>query len=204
MNILFLKQKRRRKGGSGFTLIETLVAILILVMTMAALFTLAAGGFFSARYARNQIVGGNLLQESLETVRNSRDTAFLNGVSWSDWQAGYNVDASGSPQDLSSGTRGCFTQTGCSVDPYASPNAYACNGDCPAMTFYPGSGFYGYQRTYPSIVTAGAYATTYVRKIVFTPTSNPDQLIVTGTITWLNGNANASLSQSILITNWHS
>lgn len=64
------------KKQQGFTLIETLIAVFILTLTIGGLLTLAANGYFSVRYARNQIVANNLLQESLEYIRNSRDLLF--------------------------------------------------------------------------------------------------------------------------------
>jgi Tfp pilus assembly protein PilV len=198
------KRHKRISSSAGFTLLETLVAIFILVLTMGSLLTLASGGIFSVRYSRNQIVASNLLQESMETVRNSRDTAAQSPTyTWNGWLATFNVNQSGVQQDPSSLTNGCFTSNGCYVDAYVTPTVKACSSTCTSLTYYPESGFYGYSNsTYPLIETGGAYVTTYARKIRFIATSNPDQYIVTGQITWKNGNIDKSLTQSMLLTNW--
>jgi len=190
---------KKFSSQAGFTLIETLIAIFLLMLTVGGLLTLAADGYFQVRYAKNQIIANSLLQESLEYIRNDRDTSFQQGVTWSDWVAKY------------SGDHGCFDANGCTVDPYttiATDHVIACASDsCPAFTFYPTFGFYGYANTtYPSLYNQSAgspYLTTYVRTITMQQASDPNQLTVTATMKWLNGNTSTSSSQSILLTNWH-
>ena len=185
---------------SGFTLIETLVAILILTLTMGALFSLASGGIFSARYARNQIIANTLQQEALESLRNSRDSAQLQGTTWTNWT-----------QSFRTGTTKCFDADGCTIDPYATDSVDADNGlkvtrctsTCPKLVYYPNSSFYGYTNVYPSINGSGAYETSFSRKVKMEFASgNPDQVLVTVTMTWLNGTASKSVNQSMLLTNW--
>jgi prepilin-type N-terminal cleavage/methylation domain-containing protein len=184
----------------GFTLIETMIAIFILTLTVGGLLELAAGGYFSVRYERNQIVADNLLQESLEYVRNSRDTALQQGSTWQAWLAGY-----------TSAAAGCTT--GCIIDPFATTNNVRppspSSGEF--ITFYPSIGLYGYADSqYPPLgnPTAAPYATTYkllitVQPIVITGgNTTPDQAIVKGTITWSNGSSTKTATQSILVTNW--
>ena len=179
---------------AGFTLIETVIAILILSLSIGALLTLSAGGLFSVRYARNQIVADNLAQEGLEFLRNYRDTASIREVSWTDWT-----------ESLPSG---CFQDDGCRIDPYTEGSSLvACSGACPGIVLYQfpdAPGFYGYSNgDYPfSTLGVTQLPTTYVRTIRF---EQPDhnQLVVTSTITWRNGNATKTVSQSLLLTNWN-
>ncbi len=197
--------KKDTRANTGFTLVETLVAIFILVLTMGALFSLASGGIFSARYARNQIVANNLLQEAIETVRNSRDTAAQDGgYAWDLWLANYNVNESGEMEDPGDLSFGCFDSDGCMIDPYDTDEPIrACGQECSNITFYPNPGFYGYEDTYSGVSPEEAYETSYVRKIQFTPVSgNPDQYIITAEVGWLNGNTTRTLTQSMLLTNW--
>lgn len=175
---------------SGFTLLETMVAILILVLTIGAIFTLTAGSIFSVRYARNQIVANYLLQESLEAIRNSRDSAAQDpGFNWATWLNGFGACASGD---------------GCIVDPYlvqGTLTVSGCTGTCPAVRYFP-DGLYAYDNTYDNIGYGGSYDTSYVRTIRFEAQVDPEQYVVNGTITWLNGTLQKSLNQKILITNW--
>ncbi len=191
------------KKQAGFTLIETLIAIFLLTLTVGGLLTMAAGGYFAVRYARNQIVADNLIQESLEYVRNSRDTALQSGTDWPTWLAGY-----------TGSSHGCLT--GCIVDPYATANNVRLpdsNGGL--IEFFPSIGsqkisFYGYQTSSYNLGAPNTppYLTTYKRIITFSPVTTqsggtaPDQAVVTVKITWSNGNSSKSSSQSILLTNW--
>ncbi|MDB5188745.1 MAG: seg [Candidatus Nomurabacteria bacterium] len=179
----------------GFTLIETIIAIFLLTMTVGGLLTLTANGYFSVRYARNQITADNLVQESLEYVRNTRDTAFQQGSDWATWLSGFS-------------SNGCLTATGCIVDPYTTGSRIrACSIACEAITFYPSMGFYGYaDSTYPDYGqnTAPPALSTYVRTITMKQGTDPNQLTVTATLSWLNGTTPKTTTQSILLTNWHS
>ena len=190
----------------GFTLVETLVAVLILTLSIGALLSLAAGGFYSVKYSRNQIVANNLLQESLEYIRNSRDTALQQGLTWAAWEATLQKGIDGS--DTGPGT-GCFSASGCYVSPYGNPSkapVKQCDTTCPYILYYPDNSFYGYDfstSSYPFPAPINApYQTSFRRTITIVPATNPDQLNVTGTITWLNGSTSKSISKSILITNW--
>ncbi|MAZ67604.1 hypothetical protein CL652_02440 [bacterium] len=65
----------------GFTLIEAMVAITILVVAVAAPLTLAAQSLFAAYYAKDQTTAFYLAQEAIEMVRNKRDTNMLSFLS---------------------------------------------------------------------------------------------------------------------------
>ncbi len=193
---------KNHASQSGFTLIETVIAILILSLAVGSLITLAASGFFTIRYARNQIVADNLAQEALEYLRNDRDTAFLQGTDWQTWLTSLSVDEDGAPTGDTSG--GCFSEDGCRVDPYTSAaKVVACHSDCPNTMLFSSEGFYGYDGgMYPfnSVFDLEAVETSYVRT-VHTTLSTPDQLLVEVTVEWLNGSAQRSITQSTLIAN---
>jgi type II secretory pathway pseudopilin PulG len=193
-----------KKHNQGFTLIETLIAIFLLTLTIGGLLTLAADGYFSVRYAKNQIIADNLLQEGLEYVRNDRDSSVQQGVTWQDWTAKYAVCMTGNNNGY-----------GCMVDPYtttADRHVVACDATCDPFIFYPSTGFYGYGSPsgYPAMFTqsggatnAAPYATIYTRTMSMSATSEPNQVILKATVSWYNGRANQTESQSVLLTNWH-
>lgn len=68
-------QKKIKTGG--FTLIETLVAVSILLVAIVGPMEIASKGLFSAFYAQDEITAFYLAQEGVEYVRNARDTNYL-------------------------------------------------------------------------------------------------------------------------------
>ena len=70
----------RKHASRAFTLIETLVAISLLVVAIAAPMSLAAQSLSSAFYARDQITAFHLAQEAIESLRNARDHNLLLGL----------------------------------------------------------------------------------------------------------------------------
>lgn len=66
-----------KESTRGFTLIETLVAISILLLSIIGPMEIAARGLFSAYYARDEITAYYLAQEGIEYIRNVRDTKYL-------------------------------------------------------------------------------------------------------------------------------
>ncbi|HWC57974.1 MAG TPA: prepilin-type N-terminal cleavage/methylation domain-containing protein [Candidatus Paceibacterota bacterium] len=187
----------------GFTLVETLVAIFILALAIAALLTLTAGGYFSIRYSKNDIVATNLLQESLEYIRNTRDTAAQQpGQTWDGWFSTYSAcDATNN------------SKASCIINPYAqsdSDHVKACSGTnplkgCTPLSYYADVGMYGYA---PGDVHSSSPAspTSFVRYITMrtiTTKAGDPELLVTATIGWLNGTSPKSEQQSIILTKWN-
>ena len=209
-------------GNKGFTLVETLVAILILTMTIGALLTLAASGYFSIRYAKNQIIADYLAEESLEYIRNDRDNALLKNQSsptdtwFTNWYDDYAVNRDGAYKKHTD-RNGCFNKNGCTIDPYAvdvlgkkerNQNVRECASPCSQLVYYPATGFYGYSgKSYPTVFVSSAQrnsgiATTYARKVYFMVMPAGDQVEVSVEMSWKNGNTTKKVVKSILLTKW--
>lgn len=183
------------KHQQGFTLIETLIATFILTLTIGGLLQLAASGYYSVRYARNQLVADTLLQESLEFVHNSRDTNAQAGGDWDTWGSRFSSCIANS------------STAGCIIDPYSNgAKIRACGNTCPSIVFFQNNGFYGYSgASYPQVngqPVSGGIATSFIRSMVLTK-PNPDQYVFTATVQWMNGSSLKRATQSVLITNWH-
>ena len=162
---------------------------------MGALLTLAANGFYSVRYSRNQIVADNLAQEAIEYVRNVRDTQFRFPEQWNSYSKWVTLKSTIMPA--------CFTANGCIVDIYSTGSHFiACGATCPYMKYYENQGIYGYTYAYP--FSGGAsYDTSYIRTIKMTPSAGTaDYFDMTVTVQWLNGGTVKTISQTVYFSNW--
>lgn len=68
----------------GFSLIETLVAITVLIGAIVGPLTLASQGIKAASLFKNQLIASNLAQEGMELVHAKRDSNILRGMGWMD------------------------------------------------------------------------------------------------------------------------
>lgn len=65
------------KQERGFTLIETLIAITVLMLAVVQPMTLTAQALKAAYYSRDQVTASSLAQEAIEAVRGARDAQIL-------------------------------------------------------------------------------------------------------------------------------
>lgn len=70
--------------NNGFSLIETLVAVTVLIGAIAGPLTLASQGIKASSLFKNQLIASNLAQEGMELVHAKRDTNILKGNEWTD------------------------------------------------------------------------------------------------------------------------
>lgn len=78
MSKIFNKNKR------GFTLIEALVAISILMVAVASPMVIAQKGLSSAVFSKDQMIAYYLAQDAMELIKNLRDANGLGGREWLD------------------------------------------------------------------------------------------------------------------------
>lgn len=147
----------------GFTLIETLVAVSLLVIAIVAPMSLVAQSLSTAVYARDQITAYNLAQEGIEAVRAVRDHNILSNA-----LLGTNIDL----------LTGIPIAADFVVD--ATDNTTTtCNGLCPVLKVDPSGQLYGY---------GVAWTNTRFRRIVhanYVPGPGvSDEIRVTVTIQW--------------------
>lgn len=89
---IFLKQKNRapvpyeaKSFRSGFTLVETLVAISIFTMSVLGLMSVLASGLSDTSYAKQKMTATYLAQEGIEYARNLRDNAVIPSGGLAGW-----------------------------------------------------------------------------------------------------------------------
>jgi len=68
----------------GFTLIETLFALVILTTGFFSVFALLRKSISVTTTSINQLIAANLAQEGVEIIRNIRDSHYVSGDDWAD------------------------------------------------------------------------------------------------------------------------
>jgi len=171
-----------KKGDTGFTLIETFVAITILITAIAGPLTIAAKGLQSAILARDQLTSSFLGQEGLEYIRQKRDTSSLQGGDWASW-----LSSMGS----------CVNQF-CTVDAteQSSPSLNVCPvGGCPNLRYDTASDLFSY--------SLGDTLTNFKRSVTIVPnTNNNTEATITSTVLWTTGTFTRQASFSMTLSDW--
>ncbi|HRY31043.1 MAG TPA: prepilin-type N-terminal cleavage/methylation domain-containing protein [Candidatus Paceibacterota bacterium] len=102
--------------NKGFTMVETLVAIFILLISVTGPLAIAQSGLRAAFIARDQTIAYYLAQDALEFIKNKRDNNF---IARSDWLDGLEncVDDSCTIDTTTETILSCDTNpTGCSQE----------------------------------------------------------------------------------------
>ncbi|MDP4020967.1 MAG: prepilin-type N-terminal cleavage/methylation domain-containing protein [Candidatus Adlerbacteria bacterium] len=110
-----------KPANRGFTLIETMVAVLILATAIAGPLTIASKSLIAAVTAKDQVSAFFLAQDGIEFMRFARDT---NKLQDSDWLAGTGVDLSN-----------CLSTDGCYVDTTSAVTPASCSTFCPLLQY---------------------------------------------------------------------
>lgn len=176
-----LKAKKKvvvAKGG--FTLIETLVAVVIFSMTMVSLMTIASQGLKSARNSKESLMAQYFAQEGVEFVRNMRDASFLSLSGIDSW-----TDVFGTCLD---------SATPCAVD-YENDTLVICSAsECDIRKLTNGQ----YMQN-----TVLGDATGFVREIsISTIPGDPKEIVVEVDAIWTDGNLSRNVSRRDNLLLW--
>lgn len=79
---LGFRNAARSETAKGFTLIEALVAITVLILSVVGPISLIGDAVHKLFYVRDEVVAINLAQEGLEAVRQVRDNNMIAGAAW--------------------------------------------------------------------------------------------------------------------------
>jgi Tfp pilus assembly protein PilV len=124
-----------KNKNSGFTLLETLAALSVLIFAILGPLTLAYFSIRSASLSENQFTAFYLAQEALEFVKNQRDT-----------------NALGNASNWLNGMTNCQSANGCFVDVQYN-SIQTCPSQCSKLKYNSTSGFYNYQNGNDTIFT---------------------------------------------------
>jgi type II secretory pathway pseudopilin PulG len=164
-----------KKTTSAFTLIETLVAISILIMALVGPLSIAEQSLRSAYYSRDQVTAFYLAQEGIEYVRGVRDQNYLTGQSWLNGV----TDCQGAK---------------CVVDFPNFTHTLCPNNICPAVLISSSGGLFNQTSGTPSKFT---------RILTLTPVAgSPDQMIVGVTVSWTSGAISRTFTLNERLFNW--
>jgi prepilin-type N-terminal cleavage/methylation domain-containing protein len=205
----------KKHNSAGFTIIETMVAVTIFSIAITGVITIAAKGGINTYTAKNRLIATYLADEGIELTRGLRDTTVLRLGTPSALTAGWlrfandvTVACSASnPCDIDGANYG-----GTSGTPF--PQMVNVNSSCPVSTitgitgnycplyYDTDTGYYNNMGRVGSLGTPGA-STTFNRSSVVTWSSNPNELKVVTTVTWTEGGAGKSLTQTENLFNWY-
>lgn len=94
----------KNKINTGFTIVETLVAIAILTIALTGPLAIVSQSLRSSYFARDQITAHYLAQEAIEYIRNKRDQNGLQKTDAADWLDGITTsEGSQTANDLLNG-----------------------------------------------------------------------------------------------------
>jgi prepilin-type N-terminal cleavage/methylation domain-containing protein len=170
---LINKKNNIKNKKAGFSLVETLVAITILLIAIAGPLTIASMALSDAKIAKDQVTARFLAQDALEYVRNIRDK---NNAAEDPWL-----------QDLNSCSGSCAIDS-------AQDTISVCGGTCPVLRYDDSSNLYGYN--------AGWDATPFTRSISVEEL-NDHEAKVSVDLTWTSARVPYTLHLEEVILNWH-
>ena len=164
-----------RQNNKGFAIVETLVAIFILLLSITGPMVVAQNGLRAAYLARDQITAFYLGQDAMEYVRNIRDDNLLEGVlstSGSTWMNGL--------EDCLAevGNVGCTIDTASDGGVALCPNGDGCDLDNP-LYLNPSTGGFGFDDF------NNTEQSRFSRVITIKDTVSGQEMEVTVTITWI-------------------
>lgn len=157
----------KRSHKEGFTIVESLVAITILVVAVIGATSAVQSGLSSYIFSKDQIVAFYLAQEGFEQIKNIRDENHMTG---NGWLSGLS-ESSSDP---------CYFGEACTVSPVESQAATRCPsvGNCPVIRQDASTGFYGYNSSWTPTV--------YRRQIMLESISS-HEIAATVTVSWNKG-----------------
>ncbi len=95
-----MKTFRTKKLKNGFTLLETLIAVFVILIGVLGVYAAVQYPLFVSSYSRSRLTALYLAQEGIEIVKNIRDENFLNNADWKfglqpdgEYEADYNDEA---------------------------------------------------------------------------------------------------------------
>lgn len=165
-------------SNKGFTLIETLVAISILLIAVVGPMSFMGDSLSQIYVARDQAVASNLAQEGIEGVRQIRDSKLLERWIAGTSAAGYVAPATPIWDEPITQNPNCAT--GCTLEVSPSPALTLCSGACTGVLYRTSTGAFTH-------ISTGNTQTQFSRLMRAT-IINTNEITVISTVTWRASN----------------
>ena len=174
--------QKNKKEKEGFTLVETLVAIAVLLLAVTAPLSLATKSLNSSALSKQQITASFLAQEAMEYIRNARDENVLVSGS-NNW-----LNGTGATNIVS-----CLNKK-CQVD-VVYQTMTNCPGDvCSPLLYEEATGLYN---------TQSGTASPYTRVVEIADVINDREIAILIKVSWQGPSGiNYSVIARENLTNW--
>lgn len=188
--------------NSGFTLVETLVAVAILGTAIVGPFVAIQTALKASYAARDQLVATMLAQEGIEYVRGVRDSNYLYNIknptlTAKSWLQG--VDGTGGSVDCVDAVPTDGTARRCLVDPTAATSIRLCDsngaGTCDRLNYVPSL------RIYTQATPSGYVASTFTRSVTLSPIG-ANEMQVTVVVTFTSARQGYTVTLTERLSNW--
>ncbi|MFA6257297.1 MAG: type II secretion system protein [Candidatus Paceibacterota bacterium] len=191
-----MKSKFFKNKNTGYTLIETLVALSIFSISILGILVTLSQSVADTSYAQKKVVAAYLAQEGIEYVRNLRDTYMIYNTNnpktgWSDFTSrlltdGCDIGCYFDPAEL------VFTDE---TQPMLDLGIYPCDAEiCPNYLVYnQTTGEYGY---------SALGENTGLRRTIRAEQVNANEEKITSIVSWEQGSGSYSVELSDNLFNW--
>lgn len=184
-NTLYIKKIGNKLHSSGFTIVEALMAITILVSSVTAPLVIYSNSISSAILARDRIVASYLAQEAVEYVL---------------YEVGTKLNA-GDDEWLGS-LSACTNGTPCTIDTKSATAISSCTqgGECLELRFDPIKNEYTHSDS--SIISVKSKYDREVQVLVNPSGQNPSEALITAEVFWDTGTRQNSFILESHVYKW--
>ena len=203
-------EKYRAQNNKGFNLVETLVALALIVAATVGPVSLITRGLADFSFSKNKLVAANLAQEGIELVRAVRETNVicdvLNGPTIWPWNENPEAPNPPSGNTFSTVNAGVavdlVTTIDCNIGGGIAITVPILSASCSErLRFDPTTGIYG---------NGGPQVTAFSRCVsIQVPAGSPDsgipagdQMDITSTVTWNERGMEKTLALRERLYNW--
>lgn len=193
-----------KKRNKGFTLVETLIAIAILLISIAGPLVIISQALRSSYYARDEITAYYLAQEAIEYIRNLRDINGLQAIKSAAYSNTWlnNIDVGGTWVNVY-GQSTYKLQLTRTAGEYELTRCTGAGNTCPKLKYDP-NGVYAFGDT------AAPVTSNFTREVIlseapastFGTTSVSREVVAYVKVYWNTGSIKNSVDIREHITNW--